>query len=259
MRAPLPPDFLRIPIAHRALHDRAQGRIENAPAAIAAAIAAGYAIEIDVQLSSDGVAMVFHDEELDRLTPAHGPLNRHSAAQLGQITLTGSTDRIPTLAQVLHLVAGRVPLLIELKDQTLDLSDSDGALERATAAALAGYTGPVALMSFNPSMVAHMARLMPDTPRGLTTSSYDYDDWHPVPAATCDRLRDIPDYDAVGASFLSHQGDDLARPRLAQLKAQGADILCWTIRSPQQEALARQVARNVTFESYLPAIPAAAS
>lgn len=251
MRAPLPDAFLRLPIAHRALHDRSQGRIENSPAAIRAAIAGGYAIEIDLQLSSDGVAMVFHDDDLDRLTDETGRVNRRSAADLGRMVLKDSIDQIPTLAQVLELVAGRVPLLIELKDQTLDLSPSDGALEVATAKVLRGYQGPVALMSFNPTMIARMAELLPDVPRGLTTSSYDPAEWHPVPPSTCDRLREIPDYDSVQASFISHQGDDLQSPRVAELKAQGAQILCWTIRSPVQEAEARKVAANVTFEGYL--------
>lgn len=256
MRIALPADFLRLPITHRALHDRAAGRVENSPAAIRAAVAAGYAIEIDVQLSRDGVAMVFHDDDLDRLTHATGRVNTRDAAELGQLTLRDSTDTIPTLAQVLGIVAGQVPLLIELKDQTLILAESDGALERAVARDLQGYSGPVALMSFNPSMIAQMATLMPNLPRGLTTSSYDYADWDPVPHATCDRLRDIPDYDRVQASFISHQGDDLMRPRVAQIKASGGDILCWTIRTPDQEALVRQVAQNVTFEGYLSPLPA---
>lgn len=256
MTSPLPAAFLRLPVAHRALHDRAQGRIENSPAAIRAAVAAGYAIEIDLQLSSDGVAMVFHDDDLDRLTDAAGRVNTRAASDLCALTLKDSTDTIPTLASVLKMIDGRVPLLIELKDQTLCLGPSDGALERATASALAGYAGPVAVMSFNPDMMAHMARLAPQIPRGLTTSSYDPADWHPVPPETCARLRDIPDYDAVAACFISHQADDLNRPRVAELKASGAAILCWTIRSPEQEAQARRMADNVTFEGYLSRLPA---
>lgn len=251
VRAPLSPAFLMRPVAHRALHDRSQGRIENSPAAIRAAVDAGYAIEIDVQLSSDGVAMVFHDDDLDRLTHASGRVNTQTAAQLSGLVLKDSTETIPTLSKVLEMVAGKVPLLIELKDQTLILGPSDGALEQATAAALDGYSGPVAVMSFNPDMMAHMARLAPKVPRGLTTSSYDPADWHPVPADTCARLREIPDYDAVGATFISHQGDDLTRPRVAELKAAGAVILCWTIRTPHEEALVRKWADNITFEGYL--------
>ena len=99
--APLPAAFLTRPIAHRALHDRAARRPENSRAAIRAAIAAGYGIEIDLQLSADGVPMVFHDETLDRLTAERGPVRARSARELGEIRLKGSEDRIPTLAQVL--------------------------------------------------------------------------------------------------------------------------------------------------------------
>jgi glycerophosphoryl diester phosphodiesterase len=255
-RVPLPDSFLRLPITHRALHDRAHGRIENSPAAIKAAVEAGYGIEVDLQLSEDGMAMVFHDEDLDRLTDETGPLNARTAVELGRITLKGSTDTIPTLTEVLHLIAGRVPLLIEIKDQTLVMGPTDGRLEAATADALEGYTGDIALMSFNPHSIAHMARLAPHLPRGITTSAYDPDDWAPLPMEVCDRLRPIPDYDATGSSFISHEGRDLARPRVAELKAQGAKVLCWTIRSAADEALARKVADNVTFEGYRAALPA---
>jgi len=255
-RVPLPASFLRLPIAHRALHDRAAGRIENSPSAIRAAVAAGYAIEIDLQLSADGVPMVFHDEELDRLTEETGLVSACSAEELGKIRLKGSTDTIPTLAEVLDLIGGRVPLLIEIKDQTMVMGPTDGRLEAATAEALKGYGGDVALMSFNPHSVAHMARLAPHLPRGITTSAYYPDDWAPLPVEVCDRLRPIPNYDATGSSFISHEGRDLGRARVAELKAQGADILCWTIRSAADEALARKVADNVTFEGYPAALPA---
>ncbi|HEY6919368.1 MAG TPA: glycerophosphodiester phosphodiesterase family protein [Tabrizicola sp.] len=253
---PLPDSFVRLPVAHRALHDRARGVIENSPSAIRAAVQAGYAIEIDLQLSADGVPMVFHDEELDRLTEETGPVNARTATELGRIALKGSSDRIPTLAEVLTLIAGRVPLLIEIKDQTLVMGPTDGRLEAATAKALEGYAGDVAVMSFNPHSIAHMARLAPHLPRGLTTSAYDPEDWAPLPAEVCDRLRLIPDYKATGSSFISHEGRDLGRDRVAELKAQGARVLCWTIRSAADEALVRRVADNVTFEGYLAALPA---
>lgn len=256
MRAPLPPAFLKAPIAHRALHDRTQGRPENSRAAIQAAIDAGYGIEIDLQLSRDGVPMVFHDETLDRLTASIGWVHDHDAAELAAIPLLGGSEGIPTLKQVLDLVAGQVPLLIELKDQTLTMGQTNARLETATAAALNGYRGPVAVMSFNPHCIAHMARLAPDVPRGLTTSSYDPADWAPLPETDCLRLRGIPDYDATECSFISHEAADLARPRVAELKDRGAAILCWTIRSPKAEAAARMIAQNITFEHYAAALPA---
>ncbi|MBC7736116.1 MAG: phosphodiesterase [Candidatus Saccharibacteria bacterium] len=250
MRIPLPAAFLTRPIAHRGYHDHAAGRVENSHSAVSAAVAAGYGIEIDLQLSGDGVAMVFHDDVLDRLTDQRGPVSNRSAAELGAIRLTGGTDTIPTLAQVLKVVDGRVPLLIEIKDQTLTMSPTDGRLEAATARDLAGYAGPVALMSFNPNCMALMARLAPHLPRGLTTDAFDPADWAPLPVQTCNRLRGIPDYDATDSSFISHDARDLASPRVAALKTAGALMLTWTIRSPKAEAAARKIAANVTFEGY---------
>ncbi len=247
----LPPAFLTTPVAHRALHDKTQGRPENSPSAIRAAVAAGYGIEIDLQLSADGVPMVFHDYDLGRLTCEKGPLATRTAAELGAIPLRHGTDTIPTLTQVLKIISGCVPLLIEIKDQDGALGPDVGALEEATAAALHGYAGPVAVMSFNPHSIAAMDSFAPAIPRGLTTCAFNAGDWPTVPAANREHLAQIPDYDRTRSSFISHEAADLASPRVVALKSQGAGILCWTIRSPQAEAEARKVAHNITFEGYL--------
>lgn len=250
----LPDSFVHLPIAHRALHDVTDGRPENSRAAIEAAIAAGYGIEIDVQLSADGAAMVFHDYALDRLTGATGAVRLCDQSRLESTALTGGAEGIPGLPEVLALVAGRVPLLVEIKDQDGGMGQNIGPLEDAVARDIEGYAGPLAVMSFNPHSVAKMRDLCPDVPRGLVTSAYRKEDW-PLPQATCDHLRDIPDYDRVGACFLSHEVDDLDRPRVAALKAQGAMICCWTVRSAAQEAQARVIADNITFEGYSAALP----
>lgn len=251
MRVPLPEAFLRQPLAHRALHNLADGRPENSPAAILAAIDAGYGLEIDVQCSRDGVAMVFHDETLDHQTHETGLVAERSAADLGTITLAGGKDTIPTLRAILALVAGRAPLLIEIKDQTAVMGPTDGILEKAVARDLAGYIGPVAVMSYNPHSVAHMADFAPNVPRGLTTSAFIPAEPPSVPAKTCEALRAIADYDRTLSSFISHDIADLARPRVAELRAQGAAILCWTVKSPKAEAEARRYAQNITFDDYL--------
>jgi glycerophosphoryl diester phosphodiesterase len=248
----LPQAFLTRPLAHRGLHDVAAGRPENSLPAFRAAIGAGYGIELDLQLSSDGVAMVFHDYDLQRLTGQLGPVAGKTAAQLGQIALLGDSEGIPTLAQVLDLVAGQVPLLIEVKDQDLRLGPKIGALEAATVQALHGYAGPIALMSFNPHSVLRLAELAPEFPRGLTTCDYDAEDWHLVPADRRAALSTIPDFDRTGCCFISHQRDQLTNPHVTDLKARGVTVLCWTIRSPAQEADARKVADNITFEGYHP-------
>ncbi|NOD48796.1 MULTISPECIES: glycerophosphodiester phosphodiesterase family protein [unclassified Ruegeria] len=252
MIPPLPNAFLQVPIAHRALHDISDNRPENSRAAIQAAIDAGYGIEIDLQLTSDDRAMVFHDYDMARLTGQPGPIRQVSAAAASGATLLYGDDGIPTLDDVLEMVAGRVPLLIELKDQDGAMGANVGALERDTVRALLGYDGPVALMSFNPNSVAELARLAPHLPRGITTCAYE-PSVELLPQDICDNLRGIPDFYRVGASFISHEAADLSRPRVAELKARGVPILCWTVRSPEQEAEARKVADNVTFEGYLAA------
>lgn len=253
---PLPEAFRQIPLAHRALHDKVDGRPENSRAAIRAAMDAGYGVEIDLQLSSDGQAMVFHDYDLSRLTAQKGKVRDQSAVDLGQITLSGGDEGIPTFVEVLELVAGKVPLLVELKDQHGAMGETDGALEQAVARDLAGYAGPVAVMSFNPHSVAQLSELLPDIPRGLVTQAYSLKNEPLLSPKTRRRLRDIPDYDRCKASFISHHWSDLTRPRVAELKAAGAAVLCWTIRSPKDEAKAREVADNVTFEKYLAQHPA---
>lgn len=247
---PLPPSFLTRPIAHRAFHDRAAGRVENALSSIRAAVSAGYGIEIDIQPAADGTPMVFHDYDLERLTGHTGKISGHSAQALGEMRLLDDPGCIPTLEQVLQEVGGAVPLLIEIKDQDGALGPAVGPLEDAVARALDGYGGDVALMSFNPHSVAHIALAAPDRAVGLTTCAFEPDHWPGIPADRLSKLAGIPDYDRCGASFISHQWRDLPMPRVAELKSGGAAILCWTIRSPEDEATARKIAANVTFEGY---------
>ncbi len=252
----LDPAFLDRPIAHRALHDRKAGRPENSRAAIREALARGYGIEVDIQPSADQHAMVFHDYDLGRLTGSRGPVRLRSARELGDVRLKGDTEGIPTLAEVLDLVAGRVPLLIEIKDQDLGLGPDIGPLEEAVARVLAGYPGPVAVMSFNPHVVARMAELLPDVPRGLVTSGFPARKWPLVKAERRRELAAIPDIERVGASFISHDRRDLGRARVREIKDGGLPVLTWTVRSPAEEEEARKVADNITFEGYLPRMAA---
>lgn len=236
--------FLDQPIAHRGLHG--PGAVENSLTAFERAILGGFGIELDVQVSSDGVPMVFHDYVLDRLTETEGVVADHSAAELSQITLRGVTDTIPTLAQVLEAVAGQVPLLVEIKDQDGALGSSIGGLSDAVAQALHGYAGPVAVMSFNPAHVADMDGLS----RGLVTCGFSHESWTEVPKERREALAAIKDLD--GMDFISHNWKELGNPRIAEVKADGLPILCWTIRSPSDAKEALKVADNITFEGFDP-------
>lgn len=253
----LPPAFRTVPFAHRGLHDRARGVIENSRAAAEAAISAGYGIELDLQASADGEAMVFHDDALPRLTGAPGLVRDYDAAALARLPLTGGGETIPTFAEFLAIVAGRAPLLIEIKDQDGALGPDVGPLERRAAALLAGYPGPAALMSFNPHSVAAIAAAAPGRPRGLTTCAFDHADWC-LPDYRRAELAALSDVEPLGAAFVSHDHRDLDNPALARFRAEGLPVLTWTIRSPDEEAAARRVACNITFEGYRPGIAGAA-
>lgn len=247
----LPPVFLDTPIAHRGLHDRSKGRVENSRASFQAAITAGFGIELDLQLSLDNIPMVFHDYELSRLTADRGAVKQRTRDELNSMVLSDSDDGIDDLASILRMIDGRAPVLIELKDQDGAMGPNVGHLEDQVAAILGQYAGPVAVMSFNPNSMIEMARLAPSIPRGLVTSAYDPKVW-PLPRPTLNHLRDIPDYDKAGASFISHEASDLSRDRVAQLKGDGASILCWTISSDSMAQTALNIADNITFEGYLP-------
>jgi len=247
----LHPEFLRAPIAHRGLHDQSDGAPENSPEALMRAITSGYGVELDLQCSADGKAMVFHDPELDRLTTERGLVNQRSAAQLGKIKLKDGHDTIPTLAQALELVDGKAPLLIEIKDQDGRLGKDIGPIGEDIAHCLAAYKGLVAVMSYNPFAVADVAARLPDLSVGLVTSGFKDPMWRVLPDQRRDSLISISDFDRIGASFVSHNKDDLASSHVARLKARGIPILCWTIRDRAQEVKARKIADNITFEGYL--------
>lgn len=255
----LPAGFLSCPIAHRGLHG--PGRPENAVSAAHAAVAAGYGIEVDVQLSRDGHAMVFHDAGLARMTGYAGAVSAMDAEQLGRIALKGSAtgETIPTLDTLIAEIDGQVPLLVEIKHQPDD-PDATGALVRAVARCLekrADVSEWVAVMSFDPLAIAEAARRIPQVARGLTTFAWGAGSTGGFSEAELARLRAISDFDAVGAAFVSHDAADLGSAALVPLRARGVPILCWTIRSPEAEREARRLADNITFEGYLPDLPTA--
>lgn len=253
MPAPLHPDFLRLPIAHRGLHGPEVP--ENSMAAIQAAIDAGYGIEVDIQQAAGGEAVVFHDYDLQRLAGIEGFVADTSLEELQKLRLLHTAEAMPTLAEVLRLVAGRVPLLLEIKDQDGRLGPNVGDLQDRVALGLKGYAGPVAVMSFNPQAVAAFTRAAPDIPAGLISCGFDEDEWPMLDEETRARLATIPDFEKSGASFVAHDVADLANPALAALKNGGVPVLAWTVRTPQQEALARATAANITFEGYEAPLP----
>ncbi|RJE80503.1 glycerophosphodiester phosphodiesterase family protein [Paracoccus sp. JM45] len=248
----LPQAFLTAPIAHRGLHGA--GVPENSLAAARAAIDAGYGIELDIQPASDGTPMVFHDDFLTRLTGQSGLISETPLQAVQGFRLLGSDEPVPTLAEFLEVVAGQVPLLIEIKDQDGACGPDIGDLQLQVAKALETYQGDVAMMSFNPHTVAAFHEAAPHIAVGLTTCDYRAKHWPLVPDERRAELSAILDFDRCGASFISHDRNTLDNPRVDALAAQGVPVLCWTVRSAEEEAAARRVASNITFEGYSAAI-----
>lgn len=222
------------PFAHRGLHGGAI--VENSPSAFRAAIDAGHGIELDVQASADGEPIVFHDYELDRLTGSTGKLAGLPAATIGAVLIKGTGECIPTLKQVLDQISGRAPLLIEVKSPGRHVD----ALSRAVLRALAGYDGPVAVMSFNPEIGRWFARNAPDVLRGLvvTEAGKRWRGWLTRRLALW-RSR---------ADFLAYDIRDLPSRFAAAQRARGLPTLTWTCRTDAQRATAARHADQIIYE-----------
>ena len=239
------------PIAHRGLHDLAAGVIENSGSAAKAAIAGGFGIECDVQLTADGQAVVFHDFVLDRLTAETGPVVARTAADLGRLTLTGSSDPILTLPAFLDLIGGRVPLVIEIKSRF----DGDLALTRRTVEVLAGYKShPIVIKSFDPAIVTALRELAPEIPRGIVAmNAYDYGDYDRLSPERKHALANLLHFTESQPHFLSWKVADLesAAPYLCR-NAIGMPLMTWTVRTPADREMAARHADQMVFEGFHP-------
>ena len=238
------------PVAHRGLHDAAAGIIENTPSAFAAAIAANYAIECDIQISADGEAMVFHDQTLERLTEGSGRVDAMPAAELKRVAFRGTADRMITLGELCDLVADRAALLVEIK------SRFDGDLRLVTRAAdvLAGYAGRVALMSFDPAPIAALRTLAPRLPRGIVAERrYTHAEWSPLPARTKRALAYFQHALRSRPQFIAYSVKDLpaAIPRLARTMLR-LPLLTWTVRTDVDRERAARYADQMIFEGFRP-------
>ncbi|PZF75231.1 glycerophosphodiester phosphodiesterase [Aestuariivirga litoralis] len=240
-------DFLTArPIAHRGLHDFAKGVVENTASAFAAAIAQGYAIECDLQLTRDGEAVVFHDDHLERLTEGRGLVKDHSAAEMQQVAIRNSTDRVQTLKELLAQVRGQVPLVIELKSHW----DGDERLAKRAVEELKGYAGPFCLMSFDPDVIAALRRMAPHIIRGIVAERATDSYYSSLPLAKQTELRTFSHVSRTRPDFVSFYCEELPWAPITELRAKGMPIITWTIRSPQQAVMALRCSDQITFEGF---------
>ena len=236
----------QVPIAHRGLHECGKGIVENSISAFEAAVAHGYAIELDVQVTRDGDAAVFHDERLERLTDTVGKVRRRTSEELAAIPLSGTTEGIPNLQQVFDLVQGKVPILVEIKNPTRKV----GKLEGRVADLLASYTGDAAVQSFNPLALQWFHKNAPHIARGLLAS--DYRNITQVNMSRRARfiMKNLLLSPLGRPNFIGYDVDALPAFAPALMRKVGLPLLAWTVRTDAQRVTSARHADNIIFEGF---------
>lgn len=248
MRAP---DWLTArPVAHRGLHDRARGIIENMPGAARAAIEGNFAIECDIQLTADGEAMVHHDDALGRLTEGSATLLRLTAEELRAVRFKNTPEKMMSLGDLCALVEGRVPIVIEVKSHF----DGDRKLVGRMAQVLASYSGPAAGMSFDPDQVQALREAMPELPRGIVAERvYTEADWPEASPAQRKGMLHLRHAFRTRPHFVAYWVNDLPAPApwIAR-HVFGLPLLTWTVRDSEQRERAARFADQMIFEGFRP-------
>lgn len=226
------------PIAHRGYHDMNKSRWENTLSAFEAAIAKNFAIECDVHLTADGVPVVFHDDKLERLTGTEGFVWQRTAPEMAALRIGGTADHAPTLAEMLELVGGRVPLVIELKG----IAGHDDGLVANVAGLLREYSGKAAIMSFDHWLVRQFPADAVGIPCGLTAHG-----------ARTHELEAHFSMLAHGISFVSYGVFDLPNPFVGFVREKlSLPVITWTVRKPKEVRDTYSHADQMTFEGFDP-------
>ena len=243
--------FLR-PIAHRGLHNAKRGIVENTAPAFVAAIEKGYGIECDVRPAADGLPVVFHDETLRRLVDGSGPVARVIQRQLKTLRHRIGGAQILTFAELLELVSGRVPLLIEIKSEWE--APQKSFLKHITTTASA-YNGPIALMSFDPAIMTGVRSLAPNLPRGMISGNYIGKGWwgRKITAKRAASLRNFLESGPVAPDFYAYDVNALPTPVTEYARAvHGLPLFTWTVRTAKHRRIAAQWADAMIFEGFEP-------
>ena len=246
--------FLR-PIAHRGWHNNKAGRTENSRPAFAAAIGQGYGIECDLRPAKGGLPVVFHDETLDRVTNSKGPIAHHTAESLQHVLYPDSASCVITFEEVLQLVRGRVPLLVEIKSEW---EPPDTAFLSEIARLSLTYEGPIALMSFDPAVLIGLRALAPAIPRGIVSGLYESEDGDTWWADKIDkdrayRLAHLLESGPVNPAFVAYHVKALPTPvTLFVREVLGLPLFTWTVRDADDLARAKAWADAPIFEGIEP-------
>lgn len=232
--------LLDTPVAHRGLHTSDKTVPENSMAAFQQAVELNFAIELDVMLSADGEVVVHHDYSLRRMTGVDANVSELTWPEIEKLKLLQSDEGIPKFSDVLNLVNGQVPILIEIKNE-----GAVGELEGKVLEALDGYEGPYAVQAFNPFVIGYFKEHAPDIPRGILSWSFRGED---LPWYKKFLLRYLFLYNIGQPQFVSYQFEDMPTWMANRLKEKDIYLLAWTIRSEQDEQQAAELFDNIIFD-----------
>lgn len=225
------------PIAHRGYHDLNRAVWENTLSAFSRAVEAGFAIECDLQYAADAIPVVFHDDDLKRLCGIEGDVRQRTAAELGLLTIGGTADKVPTLRQLLGLVKGRVPLVLELKGRK---GDDDG-FAMAVLDTIENYEGPIALMSFDQWLLKDLKGLGTTRPVGLTAEG-----------ARPENFAVHEEAMQYGLDFISYYYGHLPNTFISRQRDLGKQVITWTVRDDEARTITALNADQMTFEGFDP-------
>ncbi|MEL6919996.1 MAG: glycerophosphodiester phosphodiesterase family protein [Pseudomonadota bacterium] len=225
------------PIAHRGLHDGNVTVYENTRSAFQAAIDKGYGIELDVQLSADHHAIVFHDDKLDRLTSQTGTVYAKTTSQIGQMNVGAGTDVPETLDAILTFINGRAPVVVEMKNNGIH----NEALASAVTKCVNAYSGAIAVMSFSKDLLRLVRDMDIACPVGLTAEGSG--------TKAHDAHREAFD---IGMDFVSYHVHALPNGFVREARARRVPVITWTVRNAADAALTYEYADQITFEGFRP-------
>jgi len=242
------------PFAHRGFHSEELGLPENSLSAFEEALKRGYGVELDVHLSADGIPVVFHDEELHRMTGVEGRVDELTLSELKTLSLIANGERLPTLKEALQVIQGARPVLVEVKNYGQPV----GPLEQAVAEVLDSYEGPFFIQSFNPMTLKWFLKHRPSFHRGLISWGFPVEEVQ-LNATTRYLLRNLMFSPICKPHYIAYEYQDLARfklKRLHRMRKSGTPLLVWTVRSPEAAEISFLRADNIIFEGFDAQMPA---
>lgn len=244
MKRKLPSWLLTDPIAHRGYHSNDSVIPENSLAAFQNALDNGFPIEVDIKVLADGKAVAFHDSSLKRMCGVERPVSEVSSLELKNFKLLQSQEKIPLLSEVLRLVDGKVPLLIETKN-----FGRAGRFEKIVIGELSHYRGPFVIHSFNPLTLNWLANNHPSIIRGQILSKFREKEMSPFTKNFFTHL-----YVNVFSKpdFIAYDFRNLTSPSAKKFRGKHVPILAWTLRNPDDMKSISGLADNIIFENFNP-------